>query len=77
MIFGYLKDKVNGKVQSWDNKTVSKSGKEILIRSVAQSLPAYVMNVFLLSFEVCKDFERSLSQYGWVHHKVVGRRFIG
>lgn len=64
-ILGFLKDKVNAKVRSWDNRAVSKSGKEILIRSVAQSLPAYAMNVFLLPLEICKEFERSLTQYWW------------
>lgn len=73
-ILGFLKDKVNAKVRSWDNKTVSKSGKEILIRSVAQSLPAFAMNVFLLPLEVCKDVERSLTQYWWGSSQERGRK---
>lgn len=63
MILGFLKDKVNVTVDRWSNKMISKSGKEILIKSVAQSLPTYAMNVFLLPLEISKDIEHSLTRY--------------
>lgn len=65
VILGFLKDKISQRVRSWDEKTISKSGKEILIKSVAQSLPSYAMSVFLLPLEITKDFERILSRYWW------------
>uniref|UniRef100_A0A803PDL7 Reverse transcriptase domain-containing protein n=1 Tax=Cannabis sativa TaxID=3483 RepID=A0A803PDL7_CANSA len=48
VVLGYLKDKVRQRIQSWDNKFLSRAGKEVLIKSVLQSLPSYAMNVFLL-----------------------------
>lgn len=45
--------------------SVSKGGKEVLIKSVAQSLPTYAMSVFLLPEEIIKDLERTISRYWW------------
>uniref|UniRef100_A0A803PBQ1 Reverse transcriptase n=1 Tax=Cannabis sativa TaxID=3483 RepID=A0A803PBQ1_CANSA len=40
--------KFQKRIQSWDNKFLSRAGKEVLIKSVVQALPAYTMNVFLI-----------------------------
>lgn len=47
-VLGYLTDKACAQINSWDGKFISRSGKELLIKSVAQALPTYAMNVFLL-----------------------------
>ncbi|XP_060961041.1 uncharacterized protein LOC133031535 [Cannabis sativa] len=65
VVFGYLKDKVHKKIQTWDNKFLSRAGKEVLIKSVIQALLAYTMNVFLNPVEICNDIERSISQFWW------------
>lgn len=64
-ILGYLKDKVNTRIKTWDGNFISRSVKEILIKTVVQALPTYVMNVFLLPLEIIKDMERSLSKFWW------------
>lgn len=64
-ILGYLKDKVVAQIRTWDAKTKSRAGKEIMVRSVAQSLPAFPMNVFLLPLDITKDIERTLSKFWW------------
>lgn len=35
VIFGYLKDRVQNRIRSWDGRYIAKSGKEVLIKSVA------------------------------------------
>lgn len=55
---GYIKDRLQDRVKGWDKKIISKGGKEILLKIVAQFLPNYVMNVFMLPVELCKDLER-------------------
>ena len=65
VLMGYLKEKVKSRIKSWDGKLIAKSGKETLIKSVAQALPTYSMNVFLLPVEINKDIERSLTKYWW------------
>lgn len=53
--FAYIKDKLQDKLLGWDKKVLLKGGKEILLKTVAQTLPNYTMSVFLLPLEVCKD----------------------
>lgn len=61
----FLKDKVMKRIECWDGKMVSKAGKEILIKTVAQSLPSYAMSVFFLPLNITKDIERTISRYWW------------
>ncbi|XP_062118385.1 uncharacterized protein LOC133832005 [Humulus lupulus] len=59
VILGFLKERRRKRVQSWDGKLLSWAGKEILIKTVVQSLPSYATIVFLLPPEVCRDMEKS------------------
>lgn len=38
-IFGYVKDKVWNRMQSWKGRIISRGGKEILIKSIIQAIP--------------------------------------
>ena len=42
--FSYLKDRVWKKLQGWKGILLSRTGKEILIKVVAQSIPTYTMS---------------------------------
>lgn len=64
-MLGYLKNKVQNRVRNWDGRYIGKSGKKILIKSVAQTLRSYAMSFFLLLLEITKDIERTLSKYWW------------
>lgn len=39
-VFGYLKDRANQRIQGWCKKPISRAGKTILIKNVAQAIPA-------------------------------------
>lgn len=62
-LLGYLNDRVNTKIRSWDGNYILRSGKEILVKQVAQTLPAYTMNVFLLPLDITKNIEKSLTRF--------------
>lgn len=64
-ILGFLKDKVDMKIRSWEGSYVSRAGKEILVKQVAQTLPSYAMNVFLLPLEITRNIEKSLTRFWW------------
>ncbi|KAM6600853.1 hypothetical protein CsatA_020462 [Cannabis sativa] len=64
-ILGFLKDKMQKRIQSWEGRLLSKAGKEVLIKTVAQSLPTYAMSVFLLPVETCNKLEGMMSKYWW------------
>lgn len=67
--FGYLKDKISHRIQTWEFRFLSKAGKELLLKSVAQSIPSYAMGVFILPISLCKDMARLLSNFWWKQSK--------
>lgn len=64
-VFGFVKDKVCKRLQRWKSKTISRPGKSVLIRNVAQSIPSYCMSCFLLPKNLCQELERMLNKYWW------------
>ncbi|XP_060974644.1 uncharacterized protein LOC133039726 [Cannabis sativa] len=68
-ILGFLKDKMQKRIQSWEGRLLSKAGKEVLIKTVAQSFPTYAMSVFLLPVETCNKLEDLIKEGA---HRVVG-----
>ena len=43
-----MKDRVWSRLNNWNNKSLSHAGKEVLLKTVAQALPTYTMDVMLL-----------------------------
>ncbi|XP_062093901.1 uncharacterized protein LOC133799929 [Humulus lupulus] len=64
-ILGFLKERMRSKIQSWENKFLSKPGKETLIKSIAQALPSYAMGVFLIPKGMCEDMEKLMCKFWW------------
>lgn len=63
---GYLKDKVSTMIRSWDENYISHAGKEFLVlKQVAQAMPTYVMNVYLLPLEITRSIEICLTKFWW------------
>lgn len=64
-VFGFIKDKLWKRVQSWRPKSISQAGKTILIKNGAQSIPSYCMSCFLLPKTLCQEMERIMNKYWW------------
>uniref|UniRef100_A0A803Q2B6 Reverse transcriptase zinc-binding domain-containing protein n=1 Tax=Cannabis sativa TaxID=3483 RepID=A0A803Q2B6_CANSA len=62
---GYLKEKLRKRLQACGTKFLSRAGKEILIKTVAQALPSYAMSLFLLPLEIFRDMESMMAKYWW------------
>lgn len=64
-MFAYLKDKVWKKIQGWKEKLLSKAGKEILIKAVAQTIPTYAMSCFDLMKSLCDEISAIICRFWW------------
>ncbi|KAL6198569.1 hypothetical protein ACLB2K_028358 [Fragaria x ananassa] len=64
-IFTYLEERLTKKLISWRSKILSAGGKELLTKVVAQTLPNYVMNCYLIPKSVCDDLQQLCSQFFW------------
>ncbi|XP_019159989.1 PREDICTED: uncharacterized protein LOC109156592 [Ipomoea nil] len=63
--FSYIEDKIRQRINSWNKKLLSQAGKEVLLKSVAQSMPTFSMSVFLLPTTLCTAIERTMNRYWW------------
>ena len=61
--FEYIKKKIWGRIQGWQEKLLSKVGKEILIKAVAQSSPTYAMSCFDLTKSLCDELSMMIAKY--------------
>jgi hypothetical protein len=63
--FEYLKERVWRKIQGWMEKLLSKAGKEILIKAIAQAIPTYAMSCFDLTKSLCEEISSLICRYWW------------
>lgn len=63
--FAYLKERVWKKIQGWKEKLLSKAGKDILIKAVAQAIPTFAMSCFDLTKTLCDEISAIICRYFW------------
>ncbi|CAA7058411.1 unnamed protein product [Microthlaspi erraticum] len=63
--FAFIQDRLSKKINSWSAKLLSKGGKEVLIKSVSQALPTYVMSCFLLPQDIIKKLQSAIANFWW------------
>ena len=56
--FVYNKDRICSRLRDWEKRFLSRAGKEILLKSIIQAIPSYVMRVFLLPSTFCTEIEK-------------------
>lgn len=69
MAFMSLKDWIWNQISNWKNKFLSQVGKKVLVKAVAQSIPTYLMSIFLLLKALLKEMNAMLHRYWWGHHE--------
>jgi hypothetical protein len=65
--FKFIKDRLWKKISSWSSRHLSQAGREIMIKSILQSIPTYVMSIFLLPSTLIGDIENMLNSFWWGH----------
>lgn len=63
--FGVLKDRILKLINSWSNRSLSRASMEVLIKSMLQAIPGYMMSVFLLPSTLCDEIEKMLNSFWW------------
>jgi hypothetical protein len=71
-MFTYLKDRVWKCIQGWKEKLLSKAGKEILIKAVAQAIPSFAMLCFDLTKSLCDETSTMICRSRRVKGKCIG-----
>ena len=61
--FREIHERIANKVMGWKEKFLSKAGREILIKTVAQAIPTYSMGIFKLPKSICDSINSVLSKY--------------
>ena len=68
-IFNGLKERIIQRLQGWKERFLSKAGREILIKAVAQAIPTYAMNCFRLPKSWCDEVNGLIARYWWGQQK--------
>ncbi|XP_074352546.1 putative mitochondrial protein AtMg00310 [Apium graveolens] len=64
-VFKFLVDRVEQKLQSWRMQNISKAGKITLLKSAAQAVPNFWMQLFLIPQITCDAIEKRMNSYWW------------
>lgn len=73
-VFSYIDLKIRHYIGGWNKKFLSNVGKEILLKSVAQSMPTYSMSIYLLPTTFCTELERCMNKFWWGKGSTSGTR---
>ena len=64
-VFAFVRERVWKKAHGWKEKLLSRAGKEIMIKSILQAIPTYVMSVFALPSTLCAEITLILRKFWW------------
>ena len=63
--FNDVKKKISKKLAGWKEKLLSKAGKEVLIKAVAQAIPTYTISCFKIPDSLCDDLTSMIWNFWW------------
>nr|KYP35971.1 Putative ribonuclease H protein At1g65750 family [Cajanus cajan] len=72
-LFSSIKDHIWKRIQHWSGKHLSKAGREVLIKSFVQAIPAYYMSAFLIPISLEEEIQRMLNSFWWGSNSRSGR----
>ena len=64
-VFDFIQERVWKKLKGWKETMLSQAGQEVLIKSVAQAIPTYIMGCFLIPQGLCDHIESLISRFWW------------
>lgn len=64
-LFKFIKDRIWRKINSWGGRSLSKAGKEVMIKSMLQAIPTYFMSIFLIPSSLGEDIQKIMNSFWW------------
>lgn len=66
--FNFLLGKIDQKLQTWGNKSVSKAGKVTLPKMAAKTIPNFWMSLFLIPRDIIDKIEKRMNAFWWCNN---------
>jgi hypothetical protein len=63
--FKTTKERLVRMFSNWEERNMSSGAKEVLIKSVAQATPVYVMGIFKLPRTLCDEMTQLIRYFWW------------
>lgn len=63
--FNFLTGRLWKQLNGWSDRPLSRAGKEVLLKAVAQAIPTYVMSCFQIPVGVCEKLRKPISNFWW------------
>lgn len=67
-----IRDRIWKKLQGWKEKLLSRAGKEVLIKSIINSIPSYAMSCFKLPSAFFSEVRSITRSFWWDSHQMKG-----
>lgn len=62
-VFGYIRSRMQNRIEGWEKRFMSKGRKELLLKTVSQALPSYAMSTFLIPKSLCNKMESLMCKF--------------
>lgn len=63
--FSYVVDRIWRSIKGWKRSFFSIAGKEVLIKSIGQTIPSYAMSIFRFPKKLCEEITRGFARFWW------------
>ena len=60
-----LMERIWKRIKGWKEILISREGKEMLIKAVAQEIPMYTMSHFLIPNNLCREIKSLMCKFWW------------